>query len=360
MKPSNNTIFYPNNCELVKAIEHYKYLLAGQGNIQSIINNAPDNSVTIQDNFLHTRGNFEQQRFNNSILEPAREVFESILSDISRQQSPLDWAVIQNSLGNILAALGQQRMDVALYEQAIASFNLALEEFKQKDSPLNWATTQYNLGTAAQSLGRQKDDAKLLKTSIDAYTNALLVWTRDQIPEQWATTMFQLGASFYTHGKLLKGNRTFQKSVVAFKNALTRLDADNNALALSATHNSRGAVLQHLAESEENPERMQEAIRSYETALLVAQEQQLPIHLAVICRVNIATSRGVLAELTKDKVIKQASTQEASDEFEIIIELFHSACQPLCLKHCQTQLHILQKKVEMFNTNEKETEQAAF
>lgn len=359
MNFSNNYIFYPDNRELVNAIDHYKRLLADQGTG----GDAPDSNIAVQDNFLHTRGNFEQQRFNSSILEPARDAFESILPEMSRQQSPLDWAAMQNSLGNILAALGQQRMDVALYEKAIASFNLALEEFKQEDSPTDWATTQYNLATATQALGRQQDDAKLLKISIDAYTNALLEWTQDHTPELWATTMFQLGASFYAHGKLLKGNRTFQKSVVAFKNALVLLDADNHALALSATHNSRGAVLQHLAESEENPARLEEAIRSYETALLVAQEQQLPIHLAVICRVNIATTRGVLAELTKDEATAEASAQQAADEFEIIIELFHSACQPLCLRHCQAQLHNLQKRLEVFTTNnnetEKETEQAA-
>ncbi|MBL4711177.1 MAG: tetratricopeptide repeat protein [Gammaproteobacteria bacterium] len=330
MKLSNNYIFYPGNNELVKAIEYYKGLLADKG----IIDDAPDNSIAVQDNFLYTRGNFEQQRFNTSILEPAREAFESILSEMSRQQSPLNWAAIQNSLGNILAALGQQRMDVALYEKAITAFNLALEEFKQQDSPLNWATAQYNLGTAAQALGRQQDDSKLLKISIDAYTNTLLEWTQDQAPELWATTMFQLGTSFYAHGKLLKGNRTFQKSVVAFKNALVRFDADNYALALSATHNSRGVVLQHLAESEENSARMEEAIRSYEIALLVAQEQQLPIHLAVMIKVNIATARGVLAELTNDSAI----AEESADDFELILELFSSVLQPLCLKHCEAQL----------------------
>ena len=117
---------------------------------------------------------------------------------------------------------------------------------------------QYNLGTATQALGRQQADSKLMKTSVDAYTDALLVWTREQAPDEWASTMFQLGASFYTHGKLLKGNRTFQKSVVAFKNALAGFDADNNALALAATHNIRGAVLHNLAESEDNAERLQE------------------------------------------------------------------------------------------------------
>jgi tetratricopeptide (TPR) repeat protein len=133
---------------------------------------------------------------------------------------------------------------------------------------------------------------------------------------------------------LLKGNRTLQKSVVAYKNAMKVFNADDHALELAATHNNRGAVLHHLAESEENADRLNEAIKSYETGLLVCQEQQLPIHLAVIGKINIAIARGVLAELAKDSAL----AEEVADEFELIIECFPHALQPLCLKQCEEQM----------------------
>ncbi len=350
MKFSNNYIFYPNNSELVKAIDHYKSLLSDQ----DAIDDTPDTGVAVQDNFIHTRGNFEQHRFNTNILESARETLESILTERSREQAPLEWATIQNSLGNILAALGQQLSDDDLFERAILSFNRALEELTQENTPQDWARTQYNLGTAAQALGRQLGDSKLLKKSVDAYTNALLEWTREQMPLEWATTMYQLGASFHVYGKLLKGNRTLQKSVVAFKNALAGYDADNHALELAATHNSRGVVLHNLAESEDNAERLEEAIRSYETALTVCMEQQLPFHLAVLCRVNKSTARSVLAELTNDSAI----AEEVGDDFELIIECFPHALQPLCLKHCEEQLTKAQSMIETFSGNDGEASSA--
>ena len=343
MNFSNNYIFYPNNSELVKAIDHYKSLLDDQ----SIVDDAPDSSVTVKDVFIHTRGNFELRRFNTNILEPAREKFELMLTAKFREQSPLEWASTQNSLGNILAALGQQRMDVGLYEKAIASFNLALEEYSQENTPSEWAVSQYNLGTATQALGRQQDDSKRLKASADAYTNALLIWTRKQMPLEWATTMYQLGASFHAQGKQLKGKRTLEKSVVAFKNALVGFDADNHALELAATHNSRGAVLHNLAESEDSVERLEEAIRSYETALTVCMEQQLPFHLAVLCRVNKSTAKGVLAELTKDLV----AADEVADDFELIIECFRDILQPLCLKHCERQLEHAKTLIKKFSVS---------
>lgn len=340
MTLSINYILYPENKVLERAIAGSLGLLKTEDAALA----APDTKVAVADNFRFTRGNYEQHRYSSRVFESLRDVLETTLADapgtdipaphISRDQQPLTWAQTQNNLGNILAALGQQRRDVESFERAIRCFNHALEVFKQEDSPQEWATTQYCLGTANQALGRLLDTSKPLKIAVDAYTNALLVWTREASPEDWMTTLHQLGATLHTYGKLLQGNRHFQKSVVAYKNALTVLDADNYALELTATHNNLAAVLHHLGESEGNSERLKEAIRSYEKAWAVSMEQQLPIHVAVICRVNKATAQNVLAQLTNDAVL----AEEIADEFEVIMECFAHALQPLCFKHCEEQM----------------------
>lgn len=340
MNFSTNYILYPDNKALERAIADSIGLLSKEMAAEAKL----DTTVTVADKFRYTRGNYEQHGFSSRILENLREALEASLantpvtamsdSNANRGQQSSAWAATQNKLGNILAALGQQRRDAEMFAQAIQCFGKALEEFSQEDSPLEWAATQYNLGTASQALGRLLDTAKPFKTAVDAYTNALLVWTRDKFPENWMYTMHQLGDTFHAYGKLLKGNRQFQKSVVAYKNALAVLDADNYALELSATHNNRAAALHHLGESEENPERLEEAIRSYEKALAVSMEQQLPIHLAVLCRVNKATAQNVLAELTSNAGL----AEEVADEFEVIIECFSHALQPLCLRHCEEQM----------------------
>ena len=338
MKYSNNAVFYPDNRALEHAIANSLNLLSEE----MVAIASPDTTTTVADNFIHTRGNFEQQRFSSNILEPLREVLEGLLTAEYRQQEPLAWAEMQNRLGNIFGGMGQQQRDAAQYEKAIACFNNALEELSQADNPLQWAATQSNLGTALQALGRLESEIKALNKSIDAYTNALLEWTRKETPEEWALTMHQLGATFHAYGKLLEGNRTFQKSVVSYKNALAEFNADDHALELVATHNNRGAVLQNLGESEENPERLGEAIRSYETALTVCMEQQLPIHHAVLCRVNKFSAQSVIAELTKDTAL----ADEVADEFEIILECFPHALQPLCAKFCKERMSEMRKMVE--------------
>lgn len=332
MKLSTTYLFYLTNKPLERALADTAGALGDAA--------TPDNEVTVADIFLHTRGNFEQYRFNSGIYETLQNNLEATLTKEFHEQDPAAWARTQNHLGNILAALGQQQRDAELYKAAIQCFRHALEEFDQDSNPLDWATTQYNLGTAKQALGRQQDDSKLLKESIDAYTQALLVWSRKETPEEWAYAMHQLGATFHAQGKLHKGNRIYQKSVVAYKNALAVLDADNYPFELTATHNNRGAVLHHLGESEENPERLDEAIKAYQKAWTVSMEQQLPFHLAVICRVNKATAQNVLAELTNDRVL----ADEVGDEFELILECFPHALQPLARKHCEEQRNKAQSR----------------
>jgi len=331
MKFSTVYLIYPENRALERAIANSIGMLSSEVAAEAV----PDTKVAVADNFRYTRGNYEQHRFSSKIFESLREALEAALTDAYRDQEPMAWAETQNNLGNILAALGQQRRDVELFERAIQCFNNSLEELRQENSPKEWAATQYNLGTASQALGRLQEDAKPFKNSVEAYTNALLVWKRDESPEDWMFTMHQLGDTFHAYGKLLKGNRTFQKSVVAYKNALVVLDADNYALELTSAHNNRAAVLHHLGESEENPDRLKEAINSYEKALTVSMEQQLPIHVAVLCRVNKTTAQNVLAELTNDTGL----AEEVADEFEVIIECFSHALQPLCLRHCGEQMN---------------------
>ncbi|MFH2139802.1 MAG: tetratricopeptide repeat protein [Pseudomonadota bacterium] len=327
MKRSTLYLLYPGNKALERAIADSLCLLTEQEAAAAM----PDTQVAVADNFRYTRGNYEQHRYSTRIFERLREVLEASLATAPD-------AARQNQLGNLLAAMGQQRHDTALFEQAIQCFDQALASYSQTGSPQEWAATQYNLGTANQAMGRLQEKTEPLKRAVDAYTEALLVWTREAHPEQWMQTMHQLGATLYSYGIQLKGNRQLQKSVVAYKNALAALDADEYALALTATHNNRAVTLHHLAESEANPTRLKEAINSYEKALTVSMEQQLPIHVAVLCRVNKATAQNVLAQMSNDAAL----AEEIADEFEVIIECFAHALQPLCLKHCQEQQKLAQ------------------
>ena len=329
MNYSKPYILYPVNRALERAIAGSLRLL----DEETLELATPDRSAPVADNFLFTRGNFEQHTFSANIYDPLRDALEASLTDDFREQDPMAWADTQNRLGNILGAIGQQQHDTGIFRKAVECFLLALEEVSQEEHPMKWAETQANLATALQALGRLESDSKAAGKAVDAYTAALLVYTKQETPEEWMLIMLQLGMTLHGYGVLLKGNRNLQKAVVAYKNAIPVLDADNYPVELAAAHNNCGAVLHNLAESEDNPDRFEEALRTYKKGWTVCMEQQRPVHLSVLCRVNMATARNELAELTND----MALAEEVADEFEIIQECFPHALQPLCAKLCEEQ-----------------------
>ena len=321
MNYSKPYLLYPVNRALERAIASSLVLL----DEDALELAAPDRSVAVADNFLFTRGNFEQHTFSSNVFEPLRHALEASITDSLRKEEPLVWADTQNRLGNILGAIAQQLHDGETFHKAIECFTLALEELTQEGTPMEWAATQMNLATALQALGRLESDAKALNSAVDAYTAALLVYTKQTTPEEWKLIMLQLGMTFHAYGCLLQGNRTFQKAVVAFKNAIPELDADNYPIELAAAHNNCGAVLLNLAESEENADRLEEAARSFETGWKVCMEQQRPVHLSVLCRINKTTAKREQAELTNDAVL----AEDVADEFLLFWNVSRMRCSRL-------------------------------
>jgi hypothetical protein len=102
MSYSQTYLLYPYNKALERSIAYAIAMLS-----EDLVDLAmPDTKVAVADNFLHTRGNYEQNRFSSKILESAREAFEVSLTDDYRKQEPYAWAEAQNSLANIYAAMG--------------------------------------------------------------------------------------------------------------------------------------------------------------------------------------------------------------------------------------------------------------
>ena len=88
MKYSNQYILYPDNRALERAIASSLGMLSEE----LVEASAPDSSVTVADNFLHTRGNYEQRSFSTNIFESLREMLENSLTDEYREQEPMAWA----------------------------------------------------------------------------------------------------------------------------------------------------------------------------------------------------------------------------------------------------------------------------
>jgi tetratricopeptide (TPR) repeat protein len=86
---------------------------------------------------------------------------------------PLEWAKIQNNLGNALRALGERESGTARLEEAVSAYREALEERTRARTPLEWAQTQNNLAAAYRALFDKDHQSRHLDDALEAADGAL-------------------------------------------------------------------------------------------------------------------------------------------------------------------------------------------
>ncbi len=173
--------------------------------------------VILQAGALYDQG---REFGDNAALVDAIKVYRYASDLRSRKQSPLDWAMTQNNLGNALQTLGERESGAARLEEAVAAYRAALQEKTRERVPLDWATTQNNLGTALSTLGKRESGTARLEEAVAAYRAALQERTRERVPLDWATTQNNLGTALWRLGERESGTARLEEAVAAYDAAL--------------------------------------------------------------------------------------------------------------------------------------------
>jgi tetratricopeptide (TPR) repeat protein len=87
------------------------------------------------------------------------------LQENTRARVPLDWAMTQNNLGEVLLRLGEREGGTARLEEAIAAYREALAERTNARVPLYWAESTGNQGVALMLLAERRGDAEMAKVA---------------------------------------------------------------------------------------------------------------------------------------------------------------------------------------------------
>jgi tetratricopeptide (TPR) repeat protein len=204
--------------------------------------------------------------------------YEAGIEIFSRETFPLDWAAMQNNLGNTYfkRIWGEPSGNV---EKAIAAYQAALEVYTRDDFPENWAQTQTNLGTA-HSKRIQADRAENLERAVQTLVSALEVCTRDSFPVLWATAQNSLGNVYLAR---VRGDRAenLERALAAYEAALTVRTIEVFPFKWAQTQNNLGEAYRQrcLGDPAEN---LELAIRALEAALKVYTRQSFPPHWAGI------------------------------------------------------------------------------
>lgn len=105
-------------------------------------------------------------------LERALAVLQSALLDVSRERTPLAWAMIESNLGIVLTSLGVRQVGPNRLEAAAAAFRDALQERTRAQVPFAFALTQTKLGDALRELGTRTKQAAVVCRAVDSHLEA--------------------------------------------------------------------------------------------------------------------------------------------------------------------------------------------
>ena len=78
----------------------------------------------------------------------AEAAYRLALEEYTREKTPVQWAMVQNNLGNTLVTLGTSSTTRPRSTRRPTAFRAALEVRTRETFPVSWATSRLNLGNA--------------------------------------------------------------------------------------------------------------------------------------------------------------------------------------------------------------------
>ncbi len=298
----------------------------------------PDDWALIQDKLGKSLGILGQRQRGTRMLERSISAFENALTQHDRERAPFDWASTQNALGNALGVLSQRQHDEEMLDKSIAAFEGALEIRTSESVPEDWATTQNNLAAVLLTQGQQKKDAKILKRAVEAYKAVLTVWTRERLPLVWGASMNNLGTALRLLGEHRKGPRTLEQSVASYNAALSIRTRERVPHDWAMTQNNLGAALQVLGERTDDPLALGKAVAAYRETLKEWTREKEPMSWAMTMA-NLGVARRKLAERNQDIDI----SRRASTDLKMAVDVFRGASHAQLTELGEEQLSLSRK-----------------
>jgi tetratricopeptide (TPR) repeat protein len=193
-----------------------------------------------------------------------------------RERAPMEWAMIQGTLGNALQLLGECENSTARMRKAMAAYRAALEEFTRDRDPENWALTQNNLGNALSGFGDLEDSTVHHEGAVIAYRAALEEFTRDRFPLGWAMVQNNLGTALKVLGARESSTVRLEEAVAAYRAALEEYTRNRVPMDSAMAQHNLGLALGLLGEREGSLAHLEEAAAAFGAALEVRTRDRLP------------------------------------------------------------------------------------
>ncbi|MGK7957185.1 MAG: CHAT domain-containing protein [Crocosphaera sp.] len=208
--------------------------------------------------------------------EIAIKGYEIILTIVTFETFPQEWALTQNNLGNAYTdrIKGNKAENI---EKAIAYYQEALKVRQFDALPQQWATTQNNLAIVYCNRIRG-EKAENLEIAISYSQEALRVYTFETFPVDWAVTQNNLAAAYLYRIREDKAEN-LERAIFHYAATLKVYTLDAFPQQWAMTQNNLGTAYLYRIRGDK-AENIEKAITYYQEALKVRQFDAFPVDWA--------------------------------------------------------------------------------
>lgn len=193
--------------------------------------------------------------------------FHQALSVFSESDFPVEWATVQNYLGNVCRNLDKGKSETKI-EKAIAHYQNALKVHQQNTYPQLWCSTQYNLGVTYGMLAEvveEPDRANYLEEARVSFEN-FLGFTEPHTEPKWAETKIAVGA-LVQESVLGERVENLRYAINCYQSALKIGEAKRNKKVVASALDYLGHGYRALSQHEDRKGNLGRAYHAYQNAL---------------------------------------------------------------------------------------------
>lgn len=196
--------------------------------------------------------------------------YRRALEIYSPEAAPLDYAMVQNNLGNAYTRLAAGDDAVVHLHRAIECYTEAARYWTAEIAPLSYAMVQNNMGNAYTALTAGNRQAHL-RRAIACYRKALKIYATKVPSPGYAELQFKLGKTYAAlpsgwHSE--KRSENLRQTIACYRAVLSVYSIENAPLAHAETQLELGNVYMQLNDGD-RAENLQLAIGCYKKALRV-------------------------------------------------------------------------------------------
>ena len=233
------------------------------------------------------------------IMPKALEAALPAVQDLPLDLTSRERAAVRACFGNVASTVAVQQGSIELYQMAAQSYRAALESLTREESPLEWAITNKNLGVALQAIGERTNDTETLDAATDSYTNAMKVLTRNQHPGQWATIQNRLGLVLYKLDLKTGDTELVKHALSSFQAALQVFTRHEWPLRWADVMNNFAQAAQMLGGQLRSTELLKKSVEACRGVLEVRTKEKSPV-LWAATQNNLGSALFLLGQVTQD------------------------------------------------------------